>query len=202
MKSIRTFNAPNPMPVTTHKISPREYFDLQKRSEIRHEYVDGILFPMSGESRLNNSIVMNCYRALRAQLDRNDCEIYTNAVRLIVREDRIYRYPDLIVTCAEETDNYAVAHPSLIIEVLSPLTERTDRGHKLREYTSLPLLNYYLLVAMDEALVECYSRESDSGWRYSFYTGLDEVVKLEKVKGTALRLADVYADVNFSPPQG
>ncbi len=190
------------MLVTTQKISPREYFDLQKRSEIRHEYVDGILFPMSGESRLNNSIVMNCYRALRAQLRGTGCDIYTHAVRLIVKEDRIYRYPDLMVTCAEETDDYAVTQPCLIIEVFSASTEQTDRNQKLKEYTSLPSLEYYLLVSSDEAVVECYSREADGGWRYSFYTGLAEAVKLEKIKGIALKLADVYQDVSFTPQAG
>jgi Uma2 family endonuclease len=112
------------MPVATQRISPREYFDFQKRSEIRHEYVDGIRFPMSGESRLNNSIVMNCYRALRAQLRGTGCDTYTHAVRLIVKEDRIYRYPDLMVTCAEETDDYAVTIPAL----LSKYSRRLPKG--------------------------------------------------------------------------
>jgi Uma2 family endonuclease len=186
------------MPVTLDKLSPQEYFDLEKRSEIRHEYVDGILIPMSGESRVNNKILRNCDHALYPQLRGTGCEIYTHDIRLIVKEDRIYRYPDLVVTCAEETDSHAVAHPSLIIEVLSPSTEGTDRSQKLKEYTSLPSLEYYLLVSSDEAVVECYSREPDGGWRYSFYTGPAEVVKLEKIKGIVLKLADVYLDVNFT----
>ena len=186
------------MPVTLEKLSPQEYFDLEKRSEVRHEYVDGILFPTSGESRVNNRILRNCDRALYRQLLDTGCEIYTHVVRLIVKEDRIYRYPDLVVTCAEETDSHAVTQPCLIIEVLSPSTEQTDRSQKLKEYTSLPALDYYLLVSTDEAVVECYSREPDGGWRYSFYTDLSEVVKLEKVKGIALGLAEVYQDVNFS----
>jgi|GEM_PF-4616143 len=41
------------MPVTLEKLSPQEYFDLEKRSEIRHEYVDGTLFPMVGLARLH-----------------------------------------------------------------------------------------------------------------------------------------------------
>lgn len=45
-------------------------------------------------------------------------------------------------------------------------------------------------------MVECYGREPDGGWRYSFYTGPAEVVKLEKVKGLVLRLADVYQDAS------
>jgi Uma2 family endonuclease len=190
------------MPVTLEKLSPKEYFDLEKRSEIRHEYVDGTLFPMSRESRVNNEIALNCYSAFRAQLRGAGCKIYAHGVRVIVKEDRIYRYPDLVVTCAGETDSHAVAHPSLIIEVLSPSTEGTDRSQKLKEYTSLPSLAYYLLISGDEAVVECYSRETDGGWRYGFYTGPAEVVKLEKVKGLALGLADVYQNVSFSPQQG
>ena len=184
------------MPVTLEKLSPQAYFDLEKRSDIRHEYVDGILFPMSGESKVNNEIALNCYSAFRAQLRGTGCRIYTHQVRLIVKEDRIYRYPDLVVTCTEETDSYAITQPSLIIEVLSPSTEGTDRSLKLKEYTSLPSLAYYLLVSSGEAVVECYSREPDGGWRYSFYTGLSEVVKLGEVKGLVLPLADVYQDVN------
>ncbi len=190
------------MPVTLEKLSLQEYFDLEKRSEVRHEYVDGILFPMSGESKINNEIALNCYSAFRAQLRGTGCRIFTHQIRLIVKEDRIYRYPDLIVTCTDETDSYAITQPSLVIEVLSPSTEATDRNQKLKEYTSLPSLEYYLLVSSQEAVVECYSREKDGGWRYSFYTGLAEVVKLEKVKGLVLGLADVYQDVSFTPQDG
>jgi Uma2 family endonuclease len=157
---------------------------------------------MSGESRLNNKVALNCYSAFRVQLRGTGCEIYVHEVRVIVKEDRIYRYPDLVITCAAENDSHAVKQPCLVIEVLSVSTEQTDRNQKLKEYTSLPSLDYYLLVSTDEAVVECYSREPDGGWRYSFYTDLAEVVKLEKLKGIALKLADVYADVNFSPPQG
>jgi hypothetical protein len=55
-----------------------------------------------------------------------------------------------------------------------------------------------LLVSCDEAVVDSYHRKSDGSWRYSFYTGLTEVVKLEKVKGIDLKLADVYHDVSFT----
>lgn len=189
------------MTLTLEKISPQVYFDLEKESEIRHEYADGILIPMSGESRLNNRVVLNCYSAFRPQLRGTGCEIYTHDVRLVVQENRVYRYPDLILTCATETDSHAVTQPCLIIEVLSATTESTDRNQKLREYTSIPSLDYYLLVSTDEVLVECYSREPDGGWRYHFYAGLAEEVKLEKVKGILLKLADVYLDVEAGKDQ-
>ncbi len=189
------------MPLTLEKISPQEYFDLEKGSEIRYEYADGVLIPMSGESRLNNRVALNCYSAFRPQLRGTGCEIYTHDVRLVVQEDRIYRYPDLILTCATETDSHAVTQPCLIIEVLSTSTESTDRNQKLREYTSIPSLDYYLLVSTDEVLVECYSRETDGGWRYNFHADLAEEVKLEKVKGVSLKLADVYQDVEVGKEQ-
>ncbi len=128
-------------------------------------------------------------------------DVYTHTVRLIVKEDHIYRYPDPMVTCAEETDHYAVAHPSLIIEVLTPSTERADRNQKPKEYTLRPSLDCYLLVSTDEAVGDCYHRKSDGGWRYNFNTGLSEAVKLEKVKGVVLKLAAVYQDVSF-PKEG
>jgi len=186
------------MSVTLAKLSVQEYFDLEKRSEIRHEYVHGALIPMPGESRLNNKIALNCYSAFRAQLKGTPCEIYTHDVRLVVEATRLYRYPDLVVTCTPEEDSHAVTQPCLIIEVLSASTEQTDRNQKLREYTSIPSLDYYVLVSTDEVLVECYCREADGGWRYTFYAGLADVVGLPKVAGLTLALSDVYGDVQFA----
>ena len=86
-------------------------------------------------------------------------------------------------------------NPTLIVEVLSPSTERYDRGEKFAHYRRLPSLAEYVLVAQERPWVERFVRQGDV-WVLSETTGLDAVMPLDAI-GCALPLRDVYARVTF-----
>ncbi len=50
------------------------------------------------------------------------------------------------------------------MEVLSPTTERYDRGAKWVAYQTIPTLTDYLLIASDRRRVEHFQRGPDDGW--------------------------------------
>jgi len=137
-----------------------EYLRDEELSDRRHEYVDGAVFTMSGGSDRHNDLVGSLYVALRSQL-KPPCHVYMIDLKLKVQLQKatLFYYPDLMVTCsARDTASHWKTEPSLLIEVLSPSTERTDRTEKLMAYTQLPSLEAYLLVAQDETRVEAMRR--------------------------------------------
>ncbi len=137
-----------------------EYLRDEELSDLRHEFVDGAVFAMTGASDRHNDLVGSLYVALRSQL-RPPCRVYMIDLKLKVQlqKQTSFYYPDLMVTCsARDTASHWKSEPSLLIEVLSPSTERTDRTEKLVAYKQLPSLDAYLLVAQDETRVEVMLR--------------------------------------------
>ena len=109
-------------------------------------------------------------------------------------------YPDLTVTCAApEFSNTRLAtllNPTLIIKVLSDSTEAHDRGDKFACYRSIVSLSTYVLVAQNRPIVEVFTRQSNGLWQLEEFSGLEAVVPLPAI-GISLRLADIYARVQF-----
>ena len=58
--------------------SIEEYFELEKNSEIRHEFVHGTLIPMPAESKRANEIAFNCAFTLRQLLINKSQKIYNH----------------------------------------------------------------------------------------------------------------------------
>src|SRR5216117_3882332 len=106
-----------------------EYLATEEKSEIRHEYLGGLVYAMAGETRAHNTIALNLATAIRQRL-KAPCKLYIGGVRVNfeLRHDQYFYYPDVVVTC-EQRDNHPrlVRYPKLIIEVLSESTERLDR---------------------------------------------------------------------------
>jgi Uma2 family endonuclease len=175
--------------------TPAEYFALEQNSEVRHEYVHGNLITIPGESKIANKIALNCVRALDKFIETKAHEVFAEDVRLQITA-QLYRYPDLVVAPeSDKADTHAITTPTLIIEVLSESTQETDRTDKLREYCSLPTLQYYLLIAQDEYTVEVYRREGER-WMYEFYTKLQDTIDLPFFEAQ-LPLQAVYQKVVF-----
>jgi Uma2 family endonuclease len=154
--------------VVTHKhpISIARYLAEEERSNIRHEYVDGQVYAMTGASRRHGSIVNAMAFALTPIARQKHCQLFTSdmKVRLEIGGTTTFYYPDLLVTCdpADRETHFCLA-PCLIAEVLSESTARIDRREKLLAYQTLPSLETYLLVEQTDRQVELYRRAN--AWR-------------------------------------
>ena len=184
--------------VSARIYSVEEYFEIENHSEIRHEFEDGILIPMPGETLNANEIAGNISATLRKELRQKGYRIFTHDIRTIVHERRLYRYPDLVITAANTIkDIRHVTEPVLIVEVLSESTEDIDRNKKFRQYTALPSLQYYLMIHQDMALTEFYQRKDNSKtFEFNFFDRLSEIINLP-VLGTSISLEDIYEGIEF-----
>jgi len=177
------------------RLSVEEYLELERTSEVRHEYYDGELFAMVGASEAHALIVTNLVGELRNQLRGRPCRIYANDVRVQVADTGLYTYPDVIVVCQgpkffETEHRNTLLNPTLIAEVLSESTEAYDRGKKFDHYRTLESLTDYLLVAQDEAKIEHFTRHRE-GWLLTVAKGLDGALSLPSID-CELRLAELY----------
>jgi Uma2 family endonuclease len=177
-----------------------EYFELDNNSEERYEFYNGKLILVPGEYKNANEIACNCTFHLRIAFKDKGYRIFQNDIRTVVKERKIYRYPDVVVAPkSDNSDLRHVLHPELIIEVLSESAESTDRNEKLKEYSALPSVKHYLLIEQDEMCVEMYSRD-ENDWRFSIYTQPEDVVPLTHLN-CSLNLSDIYENIVFADKQ-
>ena len=182
-----------PIPATKTTISVEEYLDGEPLSEIRHEFIDGLVYAMGGASRPHGLIVNALAYALTPAARRRHCQLFTSdmKVRLNIAGQPIFYYPDLLLSCdPNDRDAYFSSRPCLIVEVLSESTERIDRREKLLAYQTLPSMQEYLLVAQDRRHVEVYRRAND--WRVELADA--GAIRLECLDAT-VTLDEIYADM-------
>lgn len=67
--------------------------------------------------------------------------------------------------------------PSVILEVLSPTTRRTDEVLKFRDYITIPTLDTYILAETDSPLLTLH-RSDGAGFRREVVSGEDAILDL------------------------
>lgn len=179
-------------------ISAEEYLEFERSSEQRHEYFAGQVFPMPGVSREHSLIVTNLIVSLHSQLRGRPCEVYPSCMRLRIPATGLYTYPDVTVVCAtpqlEDAHNDTLLNPTVLIEVLSPSTERYDRGRKAEHYRRIDSLQAHLSVSQEEPKIERYARHGDEQWLLTEAAGLEASIELASID-CVLALGDVYDKV-------
>ena len=177
---------------TNAPIAAAEYLAGARQSEVRHEYLAGVVYAMAGASEEHNAIAGNIFAFLHAHLRGGPCRAFINdmKVRLVTAGDEIYYYPDVMVACdRRDTDRYYKAYPKVVIEVLSPETERTDRREKFLSYTQIESLEEYVLVAQDHMEVTVFRRSN--AWQPERKTSAEQQFELGSLQAT-IPLRAVY----------
>lgn len=185
---------------TAAKILPvtaAEYLEGELRAEVRHEFVDGRIYAMSGASRRHNEICLETASRIKDHLRGGPCRAYIEAVKVQIADDQgeAYYYPDVFVTCEPaDDDSHIVRQPKLVIEVLSHGTSRYDRGDKLAAYKRLPSVEEILYIEQDWP--EIFLIRRSDRWKKHIYTQLGSLVTLESI-GLTLTVADFYRAAPF-----
>ncbi|MBW7860078.1 MAG: Uma2 family endonuclease [Rhodocyclaceae bacterium] len=183
-------------------VSPEDYLAGETTSDVRHEFVDGEVFAMTGASLRHNSVVLNLASLLKARLRGSPCRVFVEAVKLHVARDNAYYYPDVMVACSDKvqglaSDEYVVTDPVLVIEVLSPGTESIDRREKLLSYRKLPSLVEYLMVSQSGHGSTLYRRTSEVSWE-TFEFDFGEDMELSSVE-MSIPFTGLFEDVPLKP---
>ncbi|BAY50321.1 hypothetical protein SAMD00079811_79500 (plasmid) [Scytonema sp. HK-05] len=179
-------------------LTPEAYLQLEEKSNIKHEYIDGQVYAMAGTTDTHNTIALNLALLIRNHLRGSDCRVYFADIKArLERRNRFY-YPDIIVTYNpkdRETSTYK-SFPKLIIEVLSESTEAFNRGDKFNDYQTLDTLEEYVLVNTKHHRVETFRRNKQGLWVLQTYTPDDQTFELQSINLTA-PFTDLYQDVEL-----
>ena len=181
-----------------------EWRELERTSEVKHEYIDGYVYAMAGGTGAHSMVADNITGAVNAALGDGPCLAHGSDLATRVSESRFY-YADVVVSCSERDRPTRamteVTEPRGVFEVLSESTERTDRGRKARDYRNCPTLQEYVLVSTEYQLVEVYRRTED-GWSIVHFCGADDTVELASL-GVRFSVAVAYrhTDVPVQPPE-
>lgn len=189
--------------VQTELLTPAEYLEIERHSEIKHEYIDGRMHAMSGASEPHVTIAVNIATSLKPQMRGRDCRVYMADMRVNISASGRYTYPDVVAVCGErrfeDSELDTLLNPTVIAEVLSETTEKYDRVEKFDHYRSIASLREYVLVAQSSMRVDHYVLR-DGQWVFSALTAAEERLALPSI-GCEISLADIYEGVEFPPPK-
>jgi Uma2 family endonuclease len=173
-----------------------EFLAFEKASRVRHEYVRGEAFAMSGGTSGHSQITGNIFAHLKTAAKGGPCHIVVNDVLVRADQDHLY-YPDVAVECIGRSgDKRVLDAPCVVIEVTSKSTRRTDRVEKLENYRRIESLELYLIIDQMRRRVTRHLRDSGE-WRSEEIEG-DGAVAIPGV-GTSLTLDVIYEGVEFPP---
>ena len=177
-------------------ISVEEYLRIEEASELRHEYVSGVLYAMVGATRAHHRLVRRIARLLEDGAGDGPCEVASEAVKVRASMAQIY-YPDIVVTCDPADDHeLMIVSPCLIAEVLSPSTAAIDRREKGAAYRQITSLRSYLVVWQHEQRIQHFWRDDDDRWHVEFLTDGEIELRCPPMR---LALADVYSGLLPEP---
>ncbi|MDQ3131149.1 MAG: Uma2 family endonuclease [Acidobacteriota bacterium] len=188
-----------------------EYLKLEREAVERHEYFDGEIILMAGESDNHGTISANISGELYLQLKGKDCQLRIKDAKIKSggfaptagkSTKGIFSYPDLVIVCGEvkhyDKKKDIILNPKIIVEVLSESTEIFDRNDKFTRYKMFnETLTDYVLISQDKPQIEHFIRQEDNSWKMFTYIGLDKNCRIESIE-CELKLAEIYDRIVFS----
>ncbi|MGH8180423.1 MAG: Uma2 family endonuclease [Steroidobacteraceae bacterium] len=170
-----------------------EYLLFEENAALRHEYINGAVYAMSGAALVHNRITFQFATALSSRLGNGPCKVFLSDVklRLELGPDTIFYYPDVIVDCRpEEWGANFVRNPKLVVEVLSPSTQHIDRREKSLNYHRAAIEEYIILSQTERrAVLHRYGER----WDLEVASGPGAVLQLRSL-GFSIPLEEIYGD--------
>lgn len=189
-------------------LKPRQFADAEaylaweEAQPGRNEYVDGMIHAMVGARMAHELIAGNAYTWLRGAVRGTPCRVFVEGLKLRIDDAGDFVYPDVMVTCdprdRDPTEDRYIAHPWLVVEVLSDSTAAFDRGRKFDLYRQIDTLTHYLLVEQDRQHADLFVRNEQSQWVLHPLTATDTIA-IDRL-GQPWPVASLYEDVDFTPP--
>jgi Uma2 family endonuclease len=170
-----------------------EFLTWEREQPERHEFVDGVIRMMTGASGAHVTITVNLTTMLREALRGTGCRPYSSDAK--IEANGTIRYPDIAVICRPVDDRENMfPDPVVVIEIISPSTEREDRGRKKFDYFATPSIRQYAIVEQNDRLIDLYTR-TQAGWIDEIITG-DAVLNLSSI-GVEIPLDAIYEDTEL-----
>jgi Uma2 family endonuclease len=179
------------MGMPLHKLSLAEFLAWEELQAERHEFFRGETFNMVGGKRGHGRVIANLMRHLGNHLDDAPCQAFSESMKVQVGDEAVL-YPDVFVTCDKRytAQEQVFTAPVVVVEVLSPSTQRCDRSEKFAIYRKLPSLREYVLIDPDTRRVEIFRPQSDGSWAFRDMTDGGRLI-LESI-AFELELAQIF----------
>lgn len=188
-----------------------EYLEMERAAVERHEFIDGEIYQMAGESDEHGDISVNLTLAFGNQLKGKDCRVRVKDAKVKSggfnqafgkSTKGMFSYPDLVVVCGEvhyhDKKKDVILNPKVIIEVLSGSTEVFDRNDKFIRYSMFnETLTDYVLVSQEKPQIEHFIRQDDNSWKQYTYIGLDKICRVASIE-CVLESKEIYDRIVFS----
>jgi len=135
-----------------------------RQPDDRYELVDGEIVAMTRDTVRHNRTKAAAWRtfddAVRAAGLR--CLVLVDGVGVAI-DDKTLRIPDVLVQCGAEPDPDAliIESPLIVVEVVSPSSERDDTGAKIIDYFSVASVRHYLIIFSEKRVVIHHQRDED-----------------------------------------
>ena len=175
-----------------------EYLALEEKALEKSEYIRGFIYAMAGASEPHNLICANVIREVSLALKGKNCRVYSSDMKVRIDSANSFVYPDVPVVCGErafyEGRTDTITNPILLIEVLSPSTERRDRGEKFLFYKSLSSFKEYVLISQDKVYVEVFFKQVEDFWHYKTYSDINQEVVFQSID-VRIPLAEIYDNI-------
>jgi Uma2 family endonuclease len=166
-------------------------------SDRRYELVDGVPLAMAPPAEAHRILAMRLgSRVDGALAERRPCNAQAEAG--LVRSDRAdaYYVADLAVTCRpNERRRQAIEEPILLVEILSPSTERHDRPVKIPAYREIASVQEILLIDSESCHAEILRRDGEH-WITVLVRGRDALLRLESVD-LSVPMAELYDGIEL-----
>lgn len=184
-----------------------QYLALDEATDGKYEYLDGFVFmlrppssayaesalvDMAGGSVAHAALCARIATLVNVAVGDSPCMAYSSDARMKLAEKQ-YLYPDVMISCGQEAGSM-LANPIVVIEVLSPTTEKRDRGAKFKAYQALPSVQEYLLIGSEYKAIEVHRREGNFWRQYHYQEG--DLVELASI-GVSFPFDDVYRRINL-----
>ncbi len=185
-------------------VSEAEYFDLLEKSDVRLEWVDGHIRAMAGGSSNHATLFQRFATAINRRLgDDASCEARTADIKVRVEATNANYLPDVVFYCDDATFDESrpdwLLTPLLIVETLSPSTEKIDENEKIAAYFQIPSLLHYLIVSQRRVFIKHYRRNTQGEWVLQLYQWRNQEIPLDFLN-ISLPVAEIYRRLDV--PEG
>lgn len=178
-----------------------EYLELEIASDIRNEYCNGEIIPMTGGTPNHNDISGNLYLLLKPLLKAKGFRIFHVDQRLWIPDLKMHTYPDVMVAPKplemQDGRKDTITNPCFIAEVLSKSTQNYDRSEKFASYRTINTFQEYLLVDQYRVHVEHHVKTAVNQWLFSEYDEPTVTISL-RFADVQIQIADLYDNIDFT----
>jgi Uma2 family endonuclease len=184
------------------RMTLEEFLRWDDGTDTRYELIDGFPVAMAPPAEAHRILAVRLVSRIDAALaNRRPCNAQIEPG--VVRPDRAdsYYVPDIAVTCEpNEPGRQAMVDPVLIVEILSPSTERSDRRLKMPAYQRIDSVREILLIDADNHHAEVYRKENNR-WGIELVRGAEATLYLASIE-LRLSMSELYEGIAIPASAG